>query len=210
MSKFFLAKIIAFITILVLLAGFAFFRKDKEVEELSESEIKRQQLIEDVKRQKEYEEKEKEKELTIEKRMSNFAENFITIYYSYTWGNFSNIESQYHYMTDEMKNREEEKVEKMRKEIEGSPQRYFSARAKLIDSVSMSCNEEKASLKINLSIDKFAGAMVQKDTIVWVDENGNYYGGDEVDLIIDTINKSVEVDIFKVGDEWKVDQIREK
>ena len=210
MSKFFLVKIIAFVVMLVLLAGFVFFRKDKDVQELSESEIERQQLIEDVKKQKEHDEKEKEKELTIEKRISNFAENFTTIYYSYTWGSFSNVESQYYYMTDEMKNREKEKVEKMKKEIEGSPQRYFSTRAKSIDSTSVFYNEEKASLKINLNIDKFAGAIIQRGTMIWVDENGNFYKEDEANLIIDTINKSVEIDILKINDEWKVDQIREK
>ncbi|MEA2097811.1 MAG: hypothetical protein U9P70_01920 [Patescibacteria group bacterium] len=208
MTKFFLAKIVAFVVMLVLLAGFVFFKKDEKAQELSESEIKRQQLIEDVKRQKEHDER--DMELTIEKKIINFAENFTTMYYSYTWGSFSNIESQYYYMTNEMKNREEDKVEKMRKEIENQPQRYFSTRAKLIDSTHISYNEEKASLEINLSINKFAGAIVERDTLVWVDENGNYYEEDETNLITDTINKSIEIDLVKIDDEWKVDQIREK
>ena len=208
MGKLYLAKIVAFITLLILLAGFVFFRKDENEPELSQSELERQQLIESVKEQR------KNKELPKEDKEKNkikaMAGNFASIYYSYSWGNFSNIKSQYGYMTDEMKNREKNKVEQMKKEIENQPQKYFTARAKLTDSTFISYSETKASLKINLSIDNFAGAIVQRDTMVWVDERGDYYEGDAKNLIVNTVDKNVEIILIKIDDEWKVDEIGEK
>ena len=204
MGKLYLTKIVAFITLLILLAGFVFFRKDENDVELSQSEIERQQLIESVKEQ------EKDKEFIEKNRVKIFAENFTTIYYSYTWENFSNIESQYYYMTDKMKNGEKDKVEEMKKGIENQPQKYFTVRAKLIDSTFTSYGETKASLKINLSVDNFAGSIVQRDTMVWVDERGDYYGEDTKDLIVNIVNKNIEIILIKVGGEWKVDEIGEK
>ena len=208
MSRFYLTKIVVFFALLILLAGFVFFRKDESNPELSKSELERQQLIENVKEQK------KNKELLEMDKEKNevkiMAENFTIIYYSYAWGNFSNIESQYYYMTDKMKNREKDKVEEMKKEIENQQQKYFTAKAKLTDSDFIFYSETKASLKVNLSIDNFDGAIVQRDTMIWVDENGNYYGGDTKDLIVDTVDKKIDVNLVKIDNEWKVDEIGEK
>ncbi|MCK5591237.1 MAG: hypothetical protein KAI72_04705, partial [Candidatus Pacebacteria bacterium] len=59
-------------------------------------------------------------------------------------------------------------------------------------------------------IDNFAGAMVQRDTLVWVNKNGNYYEGDETKLITSTTAKNIEIDLIKIDDQWKVDRIEER
>ena len=181
--------------LLFMLVGLSFFRK-------GDDKIPAPNPINN----KQIENPNKKQELTEEEKAKIFAENFTATYYSYTWGNFSNVESQYYYMTEEMKNREKEKVEKMKKEIESQPRRYFTARARLLNSEFASYEKTKASLNINLSIDNFAGAIVQRDTMVWVDENGDYYEGDIDDLIINSVEKNVEVNLVKIGEEWKVDK----
>lgn len=200
MTKSNLFKIIAIVFLLLMLVGLAFFRKD-------DGEIPNSKPVPTDNQQ--VENPDKKYELTEEEKLKIFAENFAATYYSYTWGNFSNVESQYYYMTEEMKNREKSKVEKMKKEIEDQPQKYFTARAKLLNSEFASYEEAKASVSINLNVDNFAGAIVQRDTMVWVDGNGDYYEGDIEDLIVDTVDKSVQINLIKISGEWKVDWIGE-
>lgn len=152
----------------------------------------------------------KPEELTEEEKVKNMAESFAMTYYSYAWGNFSNIESQYYHMADEMKNREEVRVAEMKKEIENQPRKYFTARAKLINSNLVYREKERAAININLSIDNFAGAIVQRDTMVWVDERGDRYAGDIKNLIMNTAYKNIEINLIKIGGEWKVSEIKEK
>ena len=195
-------KIIVYATIflvIIFLIGMVFFRKDDNDVEKNNPEINKQQLVEDIKKE----------EITEEEKVRMFAENFATTYYSYTWGNFSNIESQYYYMTDEMKEREESKAERIKEEIKNQSQKYFTARAELIDSNFIIYEETKATLEINLNVNNYAGAIVQRDTMIWVNENGDYYEGDLNDLIVDTRDKKIEIKLLKIGDEWKVDEVEE-
>ncbi|MCK5476001.1 MAG: hypothetical protein KAI71_05480 [Candidatus Pacebacteria bacterium] len=147
---------------------------------------------------------------TAEEKVKTFAENFTKTHYSYAWGSFSNIESQYYYMTDGMKDREENKVEKMKKGIENQPQKYFTVIAKLTSSDLILYNETKASFKIDLNISSFAVAMIERDTMIWVDENGDHYEGNINDLIVDTVDKNIKIDLVKIDDQWKVDRIEER
>ena len=196
MAKNNLFKIIAITFLVFMLVGLIFFRKgDDEI--LNPNPVNNQQI----------KEPDKKHELTEEEKLKTFAENFAATYYSYTWGNFSNVESQYYYMTDEMKNREKEKVGQMKKEIENQPQRYFTARARLLNSEFALYEETRASININLSVDNFAGAIVQRDMMVWVDKNGNYYEGNTKGLIVNTVNKSIQINLVKIGEVWKVDWI---
>ncbi|MEA1937119.1 MAG: hypothetical protein U9N04_03335 [Patescibacteria group bacterium] len=201
MTKKNLFKLIAIAFLLFMLVGLVFFRKGDD-KNLNPKPIPANN--------QQTEKPEKKRELTEEEKLKIFAENFVATYYSYIWGNFSNVESQYYYMTEEMKSREEIKVKKMKKEIEGQPRRYFTARARLLNSSFALDKETKANLSIDLSVDNFAGAIVQRDTMVWVDKNGDYYEGDIDKLIIDTTEKNVEVVLVKISDEWKVDWIEEK
>lgn len=201
MTKQDLIRITVIVILALFLIGLIFFRKEKEnnvPERANNGNIPK------------IEENSKKTEPTEEEKLKTMTENFATIYYSYSWGNFSNIESQYSYMTDSMKNREKNKVEGMKKEIKNQPQKYFTARAKLINSNLVYREKERAAININLSIDDFAGAIVQRDTMVWVDENGNYYGGNIKNLVINTINKNVEINLIRIGGEWKIDDIKEK
>ncbi|MCK5123219.1 MAG: hypothetical protein KAQ87_03675 [Candidatus Pacebacteria bacterium] len=185
--------------VVIFLIGMVFFRKDDNNIKENNLKIDEQQLIEDA-RNKEIAEKEKTK---------LFAENFTVTYYSYTWGNFSNIESQYYYMTAEMENKKKNKVWQIKENIKNQPQKYFTARAKLIDSNFISYEETKATLEINLNVDNYAGAIAQRDTMVWVDERGNYYEGNLSNLVISAIEKKIKIKLVKIGDEWKVGEIEE-
>jgi len=183
----------------IFLIGLIFFRKDDGDIKENNPEINKQQIVEDV----------ENKKITEEQKTKSFAENFTTTYHSYTWGNFSNIESQYYYMTDEMKNREINKMEKIKKDLENQSQKYFTVRARLADSNFVSYKEAEAVLEINLNINNYAGAIVQRDTMVWVDEEGNYYEGDLNNLIINTSEKKVKIELVKIDSEWKIDKIKE-
>ncbi len=189
------------VVLLSLLAGVIFFPKERNRNIPNQDNQQEERQLENSGEQT---------ELTEEEKVKAIAENFAIIYYSYAWGNFSNIESQYYYMADEMKNREENRVAEMKKEMENQPQKYFTARAKLIDSNFIYCEKERAALNINLSVDNFSGAIVQRDTMVWVDEKGDRYAGDIKDLIMNTADKNIEIDLIKIGNEWKVDEIKKK
>lgn len=201
MTKQDLIRIIVIVILALFLIGLVFFRKEKE------NNVPKQANNGNIPK---IEENDKKTEPTEEEKLKTMAENFTIIYYSYSWGNFSNIESQYNYMTGAMKDREKNKVERMKEEIKNQPQKYFTARAKLIDSDFAFYKETNGSVKINLNVDNIAGAMAQRDTMVWVDENGDYYSGDIKDLIMKTVNKNIEINLVKIGNEWKVDEIVEK
>jgi len=192
---------IVFAVLLSLAASVVFFPKERNKNILNQGNQQEERQLENS---------DKKTELTDEEKVKAIAENFTMIYYSYTLWNFSNIESQYYYMTDEMKNREENRVTEMKKEIENQPQKYFTARAKLTDSNFVYYEEEKAAINIDLSIDNFAGAIAQRDTMVLVDEKGDRYAGDIKDLIMNTTNKNIEINLVKIGNEWKIDEIKEK
>ena len=186
--------IVAIVVVLLFFsAGTLFFIKNNNTLKLSDN----QQI----------EKPDKKRELTEEEKARMTAENFVVTYYSYTWGNFSNVELQYYYMTEEMKNREKVKVEKMKREIEGQPQRYFTARAELLNSEFVLFTNTEADLNIKLNVNNLSGAIVQRDTMVWVDENGDYYEGNPDKLIVNSVEKNIEIKMIKVGGEWKMDGI---
>jgi hypothetical protein len=147
----------------------------------------------------------KEKEKIKVKRL---AENFAASYYSYTWGDFSNIEGLYDHMTDELKKIKAEKVKKMKKEIENRPQKYFTVWSEVIDSRFNEYNSKRASLNINLKTKEINGASVARETIVFVDANGNIYKGNIDDLVQKTFNRLIKIDLIKVSNEWKVSDIK--
>ncbi len=190
---------VIFVVLFSLIASFVFFPKERN-----------RNILNQDNQQEEYRPSDsdnKPEELTEEERVKTIAETFAGIYYSYALGNFSNIESQYYYMTDEMKNREENRVTEMKKEMENQSQKYFTVRARLIDSGFIYCEKERAAMNINLSVDNFAGAIVQRDTMVWVDEKGDRYTGDIKDLIINTGIKKIKMELIKSNKEWKINNI---
>ena len=135
MTKNNLFKIIAITFLVFMLVGLVFFRKsDDEILNPNPVPADNQQV----------ENPDEKYKLTEEEKLKIFAENFVITYYSYTWGNFSNVESQYCHMTDEMKSREEIKVEKMKREIKGQPQRYFTVQARITNFNFAEYQEDKA------------------------------------------------------------------
>lgn len=209
MTKSNLFKIIAIVFLLLMLVGLAFFRKDDgEIPNSKPTPTDNQQV----------ENPDKKYELTEKEKVKIFAENFTATYYSYTWGNFSNVESQYYYMTEEMKNREENKVRRIKREVEEQPRKYFTVRAEVDKSEFIEFVENiKVSMNISLKIKEINGAFVidtevpeiKPHTTALVDGNKNVYEGDIEDLIIDTVDKSVQINLIKIGGEWKVDWIGE-
>jgi hypothetical protein len=198
-KKIIIVVAVVFILALSFWMGVVFFAKNNGTTKTADNQQEKEQI-------NDYN---KKLEITEEEKVKTFAENFAMIYYSYTWGNFSNIESQYYYMTDEMKNREKDKVERIKKGTENQSQKYFTVRAKLVDSAFIFYGETKTVLEINLNIDNYAGAIVQRDTMVWVNESGDYYEGDLSDLVISTTEKKINIELIKISDEWKIDEIRE-
>ncbi len=199
MTKKNLLEIVIIAFLLFMLVGLVFFRKNKNGEISEPKPRENWQLEESGGKQ----------ELTEEEKAKIIAGNFAINYYSYAWGDFSNIESQYCHMTNEMKKREEIKVEKMKKEIEGQPRRYFTARAELLNPEVILFTNTEAKLNIKLRIDNLSCAIVQRDTMVWVDENGDYYEGDPDNLIINSVEKNIEIIMTRIGNEWRVSKIGE-
>lgn len=198
-KKIIIVLVVIFASALFLWAGVAFFAKDNSIPKTADDQQDGQQpggLDEDS-------------EITEEAKAKSFAESFVVTYYSYTWGNFSNIESQYYYMADRMKKEEEIKVEKIKEGTKNQPQKYFTARAELLDSNFVSYEETEAILEIDLIINNYAGAMAQKETLVWVDEKGDYYEGDLNDILVSAVEKKVRVEIIKISEDWKINKIEE-
>ncbi len=152
-------------------------------------------------------EKPQPEKLSEEEIIKTLAENFASSYYSYTWGEFGMMEGLYYFMTEEMVEKEKMKVEQIKKAIQNQPRQYFTARAEVLSSDFIEHQKNKASLNIDLEIKEFDGAMVERDTIVLVDANGDIYGGDSGDLVRKIFNKSVKVNLIKIGEKWRVDGI---
>lgn len=211
MVKISLIKIILLIIVLIFFVGFIFFGKDKYKPKPLE---KQSQIQEETVQEKE---EEIIRELTEEDKISIFAENFTTIYYSYTWGNFSNIESLYDKMTDEMENRERNRVEQMKKGIENQSQKYFTVRVEVINLKIIDYQEnKKATLDIKLKLKDIDGAFVtdvdvpeiRPNTSALIDGNKNVYTGNIEDLVIMTVDKKIEIKLVKENDKWKVARVK--
>ncbi len=204
-KKFIIIVIAIFVILLFLGAGLVFFLKERD-ENVSDQSNKQE---EQQSKNSEKTELIKKEELTEKEKLKIFAENFVVIYYSYTWGNFSNIEMQYDYMSEKMKNEEKNKVEQLKQKTKNQPRKYFSARAKLIDAAFLSYDENRAEMTVDLNITNFAGAIIERKTMIWVNEKGDYYTGDVKDLIINLENKKIKINFIKVNDKWKVDEIKD-
>ncbi len=195
-------KKIAIIAILgFLLVGFAFFRKDTPKEDAPKDQPKIQQPkpIEKI-----------DPQIAENEKLRRDGEIFAMMYNSFSWGDFSNIESLYPRMTVEMQISEKGKIEESKKKLEDQPKQYLTWRANLLGSKFISSDKEKATLAVYSEIDKFAGAIVQKDTFVWVDKDGKEYKGDEKDLIVFRENKETLIDFVKIGNEWKMTSLKNK
>lgn len=207
MSRFYLTKIFTFIFLFIFLIGFTFFRKD---------EYKSKPLIKQPPNQQEEMAEEEEKELTNEDNMKRSAETFASIYYSYTWGNFSNTELLYNYMTEKMKNNEKERIKNIKNEGKDQPNRYYTEEAKIINSEIINYSDNStAKLNIILEIKKINGAFVtdadvpeiKPHTSAFVDGNGNIYDGNIEDLVIEIIETKVQINLIKIKNDWKIENI---
>jgi len=135
------------------------------------------------------------------------AEMFTSIYYSFPWGNFSNIESLYEEMSESLAKTEKSKVESMKNRLMGQPIQYQTQRSTAVSSEILSYDKKKADVNVTFDTSFLGGALVQRDTMVWVDRNGNQIQGDENSLIFYKEQKTIMLSLIKEGDIWKVDKI---
>lgn len=188
---------IAIIAMLVfILIGFAFFRKEKP----RDSTPPDVPVIEDpVVVMPDLEKIEKES-------LQRQAEQFSWIYYSFSWGKFSNIESLYGEMTDPLREKERSKVESLKNGIKNQPVQYQTQRSAVLSSEIVSYDKEKTTVNVKLETSYYAGALVQRDTMVWVDSSGKEFKGNEFDLIYFKEQKTIELVLLKIDGKWKIDQ----
>lgn len=201
MTKQDLIRTIVIVILAFLLIGLVFFGKEKE------NNIPERENNGNVPN---IEENNKKTESAEEDKLKTMAENFAVIYYSYSWGNFSNIESLYPQMTDEMQDKEKNGVEKLKKDLENQPKQYITWRAIALGSEFVFKDKDKATIAVYLKISKFAGAIVQKDTMVWVDSQGSEYKGNENDLIFNESNKKFTIKFVRIDNEWKISDLGAK
>jgi len=150
----------------------------------------------------------KKEDLMEKEKIVNMLENFLIVYNSYTWGSFSNIESQYNSMSEEMKSNEQQRVEQMKKDIENQPQQYVSARASLIDSKFLLYDENGLEMIVNLNIESYAGAIVQRENmIIWVDSKGVPFDEDKKPFVISSNNKRIKISCIQVDGNWKINKM---
>jgi len=138
------------------------------------------------------------------------AENFAVAYYSYTWGDFSNIESQYSAMTEEMKNAEQKRVEEMKEKTETQPLKRITEMASLAENKFVLYEEEKAISEIKLNIVKIP-LIYDKENDEWSDGE-NIYAKEHIEKHLKGITenfpqKTVRINLVKQKGLWKISGI---
>lgn len=138
------------------------------------------------------------------------AENFAVAYYSYAWGDFSNIESQYSAMTEEMKNAEQKRVEEIKEKIESQPLKRITEMASLAENKFVSYEEEKAISEIKLNIVKIP-LIYNKENDEWSDGE-NIYTKEHIEkhskkIIENLPQKTVRINLVKQKGLWKISGI---
>ena len=141
-------------------------------------------------------------------KIYNMAANFATAYYSYSWGSFSNAESQYYLMTEPLKIKEEIRISKLKQQSQSQPHRYFTVRATVTGFSFSSFENEKAKVNMILNIDNIAGEAVQRETMIWVDSEGKQIGDKKwEDLVISSDKKNITLDVIKLDKDWQISNI---
>ena len=197
---FLLIVAVLIILFLLLIVAPLFLKKDNQdvtVQDNNSQETKRLANLE------------KEEEMEKEK-IVNSLENFVIFYNSYTWGSFSNIESQYNSMSEEMKSNEQQRVEQMKKNIENQSQQYASARASLIDSKFLLYNENEVEMVINFNVESYSGAVVHTGRIsIWVDAEGVPFVEGSKSLVVSSNDKRIKISCIRADGKCKVNKIED-
>lgn len=187
------------VVIILLVAGVIFFKKDQGGKILKNNKTETHQTVPP---------KPEPRKLSEEEKVKIMAENFARSYYSYTWGEFGLVEGLYCDMTEEMKEGEAARVERMKEEIKNQPRKYFTAQARIVSSDFIEYQNNKASLNIDLEIEEFNGLVINLEEVeTLVDVDGNVYEGDLEDLVGKMFNKKVKITLIKIEDKWKVNKI---
>ncbi len=153
-----------------------------------------------------------------EERIKEFADNFSTAYYSYTWGSFAIIESLYGDMSPEMRAREEAKINQVKEKMKNQPRKYFTVNAEVVDSKLGEYQEnKKAALDVKLKIKEIDGALVSDSevpeikpyTSAWVDGNKKVYLGNIENFVKKSEFINIKLELVKSENEWKVAELIE-
>ena len=193
MKKNNLAKVVIVICFLLLLAiSYYFIGSEKEPEIKNDQQDFQEQNVNALRSE------------IFEKNEARLAaENFAVTYYSYTWGDFSNIESQYSAMTDEMKNAERKKVGEIKEKTESQPSKHITEIASLAENKFILYEEERAISEVRLNIAKIP-LTHNKENDEWSDGENTYAKEDLKKFVENSSQKTVRIDLVKQEDLWKI------
>lgn len=140
-----------------------------------------------------------------EKKLKEFAGNFVRIYKTYQLGDFSGLESLQSQMTARLWQEKSDMIASAKLETEKQPKRYVTYSAFIKSSVIVSNTRDKADVEVSCVQREMKGAMIQGDiTIKYVNE----FGEDKpIPPATESIVKVI-LHMVKENNEWKVDQIK--
>lgn len=192
MTKRDLKRIILLAFLAMLLVGFTFFRKDTKNEN-----YKNQDAVE-------------QKNVLEKQKAENMLSNFAVTYNSYTSGDFSNIESLYGMMTEELKKSETEKVSKLKL---GDKKEYQTIKSDFKGSNTIEFSENKIIANIVLLKQIYGGAYksdpdnnLQK---ILVDREGKPYDKDISTLLESKDLVFLQLTGVRENEDWKVNEIKD-
>lgn len=195
MTKSNLKQIALLLILAIFLIGFTFFQKDKSEEFITESNEKEQLAILE------------------QKKAENMLSNFTVTYNSYSAGDFSNIESLYPLMTEQMAQTEKTKIERFRAKIAEQPKQYQTVTAEFRGLSTQEFEDEKIIANIIIFKQTFSGAYIQnsdkKEHFILVDQNGQPYSGDMNMLLLSKDLKIFQITGVKENGIWKVASMEE-
>ncbi|MFA7169240.1 MAG: hypothetical protein WC178_00060 [Candidatus Paceibacterota bacterium] len=196
-------KVIATITLFVIISGLIFFQ-DRKKESLPEKNIPEQSL------QTDQENIEIDQEQQEGKR---FLESFILTYNSYQLGNVSNIESLYNFMSISLQKREKEKVARLKKTF-GDYQGFLTVDSTTQQTIIESYEENKLTATVIIEKRTIEGAFVpgpegnERDGFILVDKNGAKYEGNEENLLQSKKLETFRVIGKKESDNWIIEEFQ--
>ncbi len=197
MTKQNLIKIIVIVILAALLIGLILLWKEKENNDLERANNNDTPKIE---------ENNKKTEPIEEEKLKIFAENFTTIYYSYSWGNFSNIESLKNSMTQRLWDEKSEWINNKKEILEGQPVIYAGVSNIPQKTDLVHIGQSKVKIEIECEQYKIEGASIYINGILTgVDTSGIESSVFPIYRKIE--NKKIRLELLREGNEWKVDKI---